>query len=218
MISTNNPLPLHVKITERIIMRANELGLSQADIAKKVGARRSTVNGWFNGSAPRPKYIKALREVLRVSQDWLEGATASPFATNEHEFYLTLDRAWDLGPENQIKTNALLVPLFDQKGGNSAANSIVIPTKLVDHVADPRGLAFATIENESVIFNTVELDPGHKAKRFIVILPGNELAIALVRRDLGGDAIAQINKREFSINSNESVKIAGRCVCVICRY
>jgi transcriptional regulator with XRE-family HTH domain len=206
------PLPINAQISERISMRARELGLSQADIAKKLKCSRSTVHGWYSGSAPRPEYLRGLRDTLRVSQDWLEGVSNSPSAKDESDLFSSLDRVWDLPTGNKITTNAALFPSYGLNGGISTSNPLVLPTRFFDSIDDQRGLVFCQIENESFIYNSMDLIPQNKARSFILSLPGNEIAEASVKRDLDGLFMADINGQKVSLSSHEAITILGRCV------
>ena len=48
--------------------------LTQADVAKRIGASQGAVSRWFSGNAlPGSAYIPALARELRVTTDWLFG-------------------------------------------------------------------------------------------------------------------------------------------------
>lgn len=62
-----------MKIGERIRTVRERLGLSQSDIARKLGIRPQSVQAWESGStSPRRSYIPGLCEILGVSKQWLE--------------------------------------------------------------------------------------------------------------------------------------------------
>ena len=60
------------EITERLIARANELGLKQADLIKGTGAGKTTVHKWFNHlNDPSAKYLDDLSKTLKTTTQWL---------------------------------------------------------------------------------------------------------------------------------------------------
>lgn len=60
------------EITERLIARANELGLKQADLIKGTGAGKTTVHKWFNHlNDPSAKYLDDLSKTLKTTPQWL---------------------------------------------------------------------------------------------------------------------------------------------------
>lgn len=57
---------------ERFSQIMKKFGLSPAGMGRVVGAGRQTSSNWTNlGSAPGEKYLKALKDKLRISQAWL---------------------------------------------------------------------------------------------------------------------------------------------------
>ena len=60
------------EITERLIARANELGLKQTDLIKGTGAGKTTVHKWFNHlNDPSAKYLDDLSKTLKTTPQWL---------------------------------------------------------------------------------------------------------------------------------------------------
>ena len=60
------------EITERLIARANELGLKQTDLIKGTGAGKTTVHKWFNHlNDPSAKYLDDLSKTLKTTTQWL---------------------------------------------------------------------------------------------------------------------------------------------------
>lgn len=58
----------------RIRQLREERGLTQAELAKRLGITRSSVNAWEMGiSVPSTQYIVELAEMFRVSTDYLLG-------------------------------------------------------------------------------------------------------------------------------------------------
>lgn len=58
----------------RLRQARRDARLTQADIAKRIGASQGAVSRWFSGNAlPESAYIPALARELRVTTDWLFG-------------------------------------------------------------------------------------------------------------------------------------------------
>lgn len=56
----------------RLAIRAKEMGVSQADVARATGSSKSTVNAWFSGAAvPRLENLVPICTVLSCSIYWL---------------------------------------------------------------------------------------------------------------------------------------------------
>lgn len=61
-----------MEISDRVVQRAEELGIKQADIAKQLGVGRSTVFKWFDGvNQPSSKYLDRLADILNTDAYWL---------------------------------------------------------------------------------------------------------------------------------------------------
>lgn len=62
----------------RIKQLREERGLTQAELAKRLGITRSSVNAWEMGiSVPSTQYIVELAEMFKVSTDYLLGVDAT---------------------------------------------------------------------------------------------------------------------------------------------
>ena len=65
---------LIMKIAERIVEQRKIYGLSQAQLAAKVGVTRKAVEFWEKGiNEPKASYIYQLAKVFDVSADYLLG-------------------------------------------------------------------------------------------------------------------------------------------------
>ena len=63
-----------MKIAERIVEQRKIFGLSQAQLAEKVGVTRKAVEFWEKGiNEPKASYIYQLAKVFDVSADYLLG-------------------------------------------------------------------------------------------------------------------------------------------------
>lgn len=59
---------------ERIKLSREQKGISQAELARKLGISRSSVNAWESGlSAPTAAYLIELSRLFHVSTDYLLG-------------------------------------------------------------------------------------------------------------------------------------------------
>ena len=61
-------------LADRIKSLREDIGLTQSDLAKKLGITRSSVNAWEMGiSTPSTQYIVELSTIFKVSTDYLLG-------------------------------------------------------------------------------------------------------------------------------------------------
>lgn len=59
-------------IGDRIKSLRNDMGLSQAELARKLSVTRSSVNAWESGfSAPTAQYIKEISLLFHCSADYI---------------------------------------------------------------------------------------------------------------------------------------------------
>lgn len=60
-------------LSERLRLAMDEAGMSQAELARKVGVKAPSINGWLSGKAKflRGENLLAAARALKVSQDWL---------------------------------------------------------------------------------------------------------------------------------------------------
>lgn len=59
-------------VADKIKKLREQLNMSQAELAKKIGITRSSVNAWEQGiSVPSTQYIVELSEIFNVSTDFL---------------------------------------------------------------------------------------------------------------------------------------------------
>lgn len=61
-------------LSEKIKSIREQLGMTQAEVARKLGLTRSSINGWEMGlSVPSTQYIVELAKLFNVSTDYLLG-------------------------------------------------------------------------------------------------------------------------------------------------
>ena len=61
-------------VADKIKFLREQLGLTQSDLAKKLGITRSSVNAWKMGiSVPSTQYVVELAGIFKVSTDYLLG-------------------------------------------------------------------------------------------------------------------------------------------------
>ncbi len=65
-------------IADRIKQLREEKGVTQAELAKKLGITRSSVNAWEMGiSVPSTQYVVELANIFKISTDYLLGVDHS---------------------------------------------------------------------------------------------------------------------------------------------
>ena len=88
------------KLEQRIHTRMQELKISQADIAKSLGASKSVVHGWVNGyTVPKSRYLVGLCDLLNVTPHWLlHGDSLEPLKTPAYIEVARLNSPGELMP------------------------------------------------------------------------------------------------------------------------
>lgn len=200
-------------MTDRIIERAHQIGLSQTDIAKSVNTNRSTVNGWYRGAIPSPDHLHDLRKVLRCSQDYLEGTTNVPGARTENEMIQLLDKTWDL-KDDIVSTNTVLIPEYKKR---NIENAMAFPTMLIDHVSTYAGLAYLVVDSNLFIFDSQDLAPTSKQRDFMLCIAGVESVIGKFYINLEGKPMAKIDGEIVNLQQNKNIQNLGRIVFSGCR-
>ena len=65
-------------VADKIKFLREQIGLTQSDLAKRLGITRSSVNAWEMGiSVPSTQYVVELATIFRVSTDYLLGMKTS---------------------------------------------------------------------------------------------------------------------------------------------
>ena len=65
-------------VADKIKHLREQMGITQADLAKKLGITRSSVNAWELGiSVPSTQYVVELADIFKVSTDYLLGVKAT---------------------------------------------------------------------------------------------------------------------------------------------
>ncbi|MET3723465.1 helix-turn-helix domain-containing protein [Sphingomonas trueperi] len=67
-----------MNIGERIDYRLKAIGISQAELARRVGVRQSTINGLIRGESRGSKHLHVIARILRTSPAYLTGETEDP--------------------------------------------------------------------------------------------------------------------------------------------
>lgn len=71
-------------VADRIKFLREQKGLSQAELAKRLGITRSSVNAWELGiSVPSTQYIVELAGMFKVSTDYLLGVGSTSTVSTE---------------------------------------------------------------------------------------------------------------------------------------
>lgn len=94
-------------VAERIKQLRERKGLSQAELARRLGITRSCVNAWELGiSVPSTQYIVELAEMFKVSTDHLlcvdSSATVSISGLNELDVAMVYSLISHLREKNQL--------------------------------------------------------------------------------------------------------------------
>lgn len=101
------------QVGERIRQRMEALGLSQAELARRMGLeRRQTINDWLHGrQEPAPAHLRLLRRELSVSVDWLLGVDEEPPYAAWMRFLADLaDEGTSLSPEEAKTLRSVIWP------------------------------------------------------------------------------------------------------------
>lgn len=90
----------------RIKLLREKQGLTQAELAKRLGITRSSVNAWEMGiSVPSTQYIVELAEMFKISTDYLLGvdlaATLDVSGLTEEDIQLLYEVAAHLREKNK---------------------------------------------------------------------------------------------------------------------
>lgn len=85
--------------TDRLKARLRARGISQAELARRVGLRQSTINLLFNGKSQNTTRLRDIARELRTTAEYLEGRTddpdsqlADPGISNEERELIELTR------------------------------------------------------------------------------------------------------------------------------
>jgi len=62
----------------RVIERRSQLGLSQADLADRIGISQQAVNQLEKGETQRPRKLREIAVALECTEDWLLGGSGKP--------------------------------------------------------------------------------------------------------------------------------------------
>ena len=92
-------------VSDRIKFLREAQGLTQSDLAKRIGISRSGVNAWEMGiSVPSTQYIVELANIFKVSADYILGvdssATISIQGLNEDDIMLVQNTIAHLRKKN----------------------------------------------------------------------------------------------------------------------
>ncbi|QSX32488.1 helix-turn-helix domain-containing protein [Shewanella avicenniae] len=99
------------RVAARIRERCADLDILQADIVRKTGAAKSTVNAWFSGgTAPRGANVGKLCRILRCSSDWLLEGIGNPAYSEETGVMASLQSTADVNNVKEIESPIVRVP------------------------------------------------------------------------------------------------------------
>lgn len=103
--SSKQPQRIHF-----IVEWAEKRGLSQADIAREIGADKSVISRWFSGSLPSEKYLEPLAGIFHTDLNGL-------FRHPEDDWMTRFLQERSLEELNRIR--ATLEAAFPRKTGTS---------------------------------------------------------------------------------------------------
>ncbi|WP_299307824.1 helix-turn-helix transcriptional regulator [uncultured Croceicoccus sp.] len=78
---------------QRIAERLDALGMSQAELARRVGVRQSTMNGLVNGRSQGTKHLHQIARELQTTPEYLSGESDDP-DTGSEDILSFDDREW----------------------------------------------------------------------------------------------------------------------------
>ena len=67
-----------MKLGERVEERRQAIGISQAELARRVGISQSTMNSLINGDARTSRSLHKIARELKTSPEYLSGETDDP--------------------------------------------------------------------------------------------------------------------------------------------
>lgn len=97
-----NTIPYKAKeVKARIMERLEELGMSQKELAEKIGIAQPTLSQFMGGRNQRSMYLPEIAMILGVSTDWLVFGTGDKFRfmTKEAVLHHILERLTSLTKE-----------------------------------------------------------------------------------------------------------------------
>ncbi len=212
-------------VARRIRQRAEELGISQADIVRKTGAAKSTVHGWFAGTAtPRGASASKLRTILRCSQDWLFEGRGVPSAASETDLYASLDATWE-SQDNDFKTNMVRVPALNNAGVLDEFDCIAVPTVAINSLKSAKGLGWVKASSRSaehsimlgdvVVVDTLQNEVTESGAYYVIAhASGVNIHQVYVEADGSWSVLdaSRGSKMSVSPDHHGNIKILGRAV------
>ena len=108
-------------IADKIKFLREEKGLTQSDLAKKLGITRSSVNAWEMGiSIPSTQYLVELAYIFKVSTDYLLGiaknATIGTDGLTDDDIRVVYGIVEHLKDKNNFKKNNPKTPAYKKTG------------------------------------------------------------------------------------------------------
>lgn len=128
------------KLSERIRSRRKQLGLTQSELAAKLGSHKTTVAKWEGGfSGPNRNSLEALAFALSVSMEWLLSGAESP-SSGSRKQRLTKSLEASKRLKADPKRRALIEILAQFDSPESASDQVGIPKDRLVELADGHGL------------------------------------------------------------------------------
>lgn len=174
------------QLTNRINARSIDLGLSQVDIAKTLGAPKTTVNGWFSGvSMPNGLMLVKLCKVLKCNADWLLGGVGAPFKTSTSSFFDGVIGSWEVDvdapspyyrvPKLNYKTGSL--DIFDCRLIPSAFIAVDKPDLQLGWIVCSDGASSPAVSTGDVVVIDTKVSTIEKSGAYYAFMYGESVRV-----------------------------------------
>ncbi|MDD3799556.1 MAG: helix-turn-helix transcriptional regulator [Novosphingobium sp.] len=112
-------------VGDRIKERLGVVGISQAELARRVRLDQSTINGLVRGAARGSRYLHQIARELRTTSAYLNGETDDPTADIPDIGYSAEEREWvDLIRSLPPKDRSALMQLARTIAGSALSSSV----------------------------------------------------------------------------------------------
>ncbi|WP_156680050.1 XRE family transcriptional regulator [Sphingomonas profundi] len=139
-----------MRVGERVLERLSAAGMSQAELARRIGLAQPTINNLIRRNKVGTKHLHRIARELGTTPEYLTGETDDPA-----EGALPVPTA-DLVAE---QVGAIMVPMLDLRFGMGGGN-VVDAHSIIDRIPFPRDWLLSRIEGkpEQVMIITGEGD------------------------------------------------------------
>lgn len=122
-----------MNLGERIERRRIEVGLSQAELARRVGVRQSTMNSLIRGNSQTSRSLTKIARELQTTPEYLTGETDDPSPDASDLACSAEEREWlnllhDLNSKERYAVRQLMIALASASlVANSPSQSVHSP-------------------------------------------------------------------------------------------